>query len=163
MSNLRDLAREVIDQSSSDDLAVMVAALLARIEDVDLRDALQQTLRSFIREVIRQHRTAQPGAVDQPEASEQNESWWVKGMREAHQHRLHDRFHVGETHWKTLALMTYDDLVFAAEERRQIAKRNLGQADLIDAWAALVSRHQVACFGDLPPEVIAAALERPAA
>lgn len=153
--SLRDLAHEVITTSPSDDLDVMVDDLLGRIGDDELRDALRQTLRAFLRQMLQHERAANTPYAP---GRKPNGSWWVERMRKLHETRLRNRYHVGNGEWKQLAHLTYDDLLFAAEERRQIAKRNLLQADALDGWAALVARHGAATFGDLPADVLTDAL-----
>jgi len=158
--SLRQLAREVVEASTTNDLDAMVDDLLNRVPDEELRAALRETLRTVIREAIHvQRNSTVPIAGRSAPASQGGDSWWVKGIREAHQGKLADLFHIGGGQWKRLAEMTYNDLTFAAEERRDNAKRSLAHADKLDTYAATVQRYGVDTFGDLPESELTELLE----
>ena len=156
--SLRQLAREVVETSTTNDLDVMADELLNRVTDEELRDALRETLRTVIRDTIRAQRNMVVPIAGRT-APPNTGSWWVDGLREAHQQKLRDLFHVGNGQWKRLAEMTYTDLAFAAEERRDNAKRSLAHADKFDTYAATVKRFGVNTFGDLPEDEITGLLE----
>jgi hypothetical protein len=88
----------------------------------------------------------------------------VSAIRDGWQKRLTDRIHVGESarDWKLLKFCTYEDLLFAANERRGIADSNAAVARQYDGWARLMNEHEVATFGDLPAEALISALGRAA-
>lgn len=161
--SLRQLAREVVETSTSNDLDAMIDELLNRVPEADLRDALRETLRTVIRDAIHARRnTTVPIAGRAAPKNQSGGSWWVEGIRKAHQEKLRDLFHVGSGNWKRLAEMTYQDLIFAAEERRDNAKRSLAHADKLDTYAATVRRFGVDTFGDLPESELTGLLEQPA-
>src|SRR5215204_6543050 len=107
--SLRKLAREVIESSMTNDLEVMVDDLLRRVPESDLQEALREALRTVIREAIRARRNGVIPIADRS-APANTGSWWVEGVREAHQAKLRDLFHIGGGQWKRLAEMTYRDL-----------------------------------------------------
>lgn len=160
---IRKLASEIVEASTNNDLDQMATTLLDQVSDEDLRAALGELARSVIRDAIAARRNRPiPIAARSAPPNNAGGSWWVEGMREAHQAKLRDLFHVGGGQWKRLAEMTYADLVFAAEERRDNAKRSLAHADKLDTWAATVQRLGVEHFGDLPETEITHLLEEAA-
>ena len=60
--------------------------------------------------------------------------------------------------WKWFGDCTYDDLMYAADNRRTKAAQTLAQAQEFEEWATLLKRHDVTQVSDLPAEVIDAYL-----
>ena len=158
---LRTLVREVLRDSTIADPGTIADEVLRRIPRGAVRTALQQTLRLYVRQVISEERISRrdPNAsvTTKPARSAK-----VTAIRDGWQRRLRDRVHTGKGEWKFLAACTYDDLLAAAAERRELADRNNAWARTYDAWARLLSEHEVSTFGDLPVEALAAALGRAA-
>jgi hypothetical protein len=157
--HLRGLVRDTLATSTSPDPGVIAEAVLAVIPDDQLRSALHQTLRAFVRNVISDVRTAPSHPTRPPVAARS-----AKGMaaREAWHQRLNDPVHVGDGVWHFLRDCSFDDLMSASRERRELAARNEAWADVYEQWANLLASHKVACFGDLPVAVQETALSRAA-
>jgi hypothetical protein len=154
--NLRGLVREVLRSSTIADPGAVAVEVLKRIPSRMHKAALGQALRLYVRQVISEERIShrsEPAAAHQPPAR----SAKVAGIRDGWQKRLRDRVHCNGT-WKFLAACTYDDLLAAAAERRQLADRNQAWARQYDAWARLLTEHDAETFGDLPTEAQMSAL-----
>jgi hypothetical protein len=151
--SLHDLIRLELDASTSPDPGVIAHAVVGQIPDEHLREALTQTLRATVREVIRSTRIENPP----PQMRPPNRSAKVAAIREMWRHHLRERYSVAGS-WTFLGDMTYDDLMTAAEERMDLAKKNEAQADRLRHYASLIVQHQVSAFGQLPPAVLQAAL-----
>lgn len=61
--------------------------------------------------------------------------------------------------WKELRDCTRDDLLFAAQYRRDHAAATIAQAETFEAIADAMAQHQVRTAGDLPPDVIREAIQ----
>lgn len=180
--NLRALVREVLRSSTMADPGDVADEVMRRIPEKLTRDALTQVLRDVVRQVMGEERSsngASTAADESPalriastdEESDEsirsrvpNRSWKRVGIADGWQKRLTDRIHVGASarDWKLLKACTYDDLLFAATERRGIADSNAAAARQYDAWARLMNEHDVATFGQLPAEALMSALGRAA-
>lgn len=157
--NLRQVIREVLRSSTMADPGQVADEVMRRIPTKMIKAALTQVLRDVVRQVMSEERGAHRGLT--PTAGP-TRSAKVSGIRDGWQKRLRDRVHVGASEWKLLGSCTYDDLLFAASERREIAESNAAMARQYDAWARLINKHDVATFGDLPAEAQMSALGRAA-
>lgn len=163
--DLRDAVLDVLDNSSLADPGEIAEKVLHAIPTENLRAALAETLRAYVREVIRQQRNELPGghqsndaqADDVVGATRPARSWKRDGVREGWRKHLRDRYHVG-ARWVVLADMTPADLRVAAAERAAIAEANRVKAEQLTGWAVLVEKHRVARFADLPEPVLERAL-----
>jgi hypothetical protein len=182
--NIRQLIREVLRSSTMADPSAVADEVMRRIPKNMIRAALAQVLRDVVRQVMGEERqanrggssvTAEPqptqpalriadGGDEPPAKPVPNRSWKRVGISDGWQKRLMDRVHVGQSaqDWKLLKFCTYEDLLFAANERRGIADSNNAAARQYDAWARLLTEHDVATFGDLPAEAQMSALGRAA-
>lgn len=162
--NLRALIRDILTACDEADPGVIAEAVIVRIPDEELRDALHQTMRYFVRQIISELRIAnspQPGPITGPMPARARSAKNI-AIRQDWQSRLHDRVHVGGSEWKLLRDCTYDDLMAVARERSDLALRNALWADTYEGWASLLASHRVAVFGDLPASVLETALSRAA-
>lgn len=158
---LRHLVRDVLRTSTLADPGDIAEEVLRRIPTRQVRVALAQALRLYVRQVNSEERISHRGEPA-TEAQAPNRSAKVSGIRDGWQKRLRDRVHVGKGEWKFLAACTYDDLLAAAAERRELAERNQAWARQYDTWARLLTEHDVKTFGDLPTEAQMSALGRAA-
>ena len=176
--NVRHLIREVLRTSTLADPGALAAEVMKRIPEDMLGVALEQVLRDVVRnEMSRQrvHRNASPIAATGPDLrpgprltpvfddaarAPAPRSAKVSAIRDGWQKRLMDRIHTGEgaRDYKLLRACTYEDLLFAAKERREHADRNASVARQYDAWARLINEYDVQTFGDLPAEAQMGAL-----
>lgn len=176
--NIRQLIREVLRSSTMADPGSVADEVMRRIPKQMVRAALVQVLRDVVRQVMGEERqanrggssaTAEPPALRLADGNDEskpvpNRSWKRVGISDGWQKRLMDRVHVGQSarDWKLLKFCTYEDLLFAANERRGIADSNAAVARQYDAWARLLNEHDVTTFGDLPAEAQMSALGRAA-
>jgi hypothetical protein len=147
----------VLNSSTIADPGVIADEVLRRVPSRMVKQALQQALRLYVRQVISEVRITRPPAPSSPARSAK-----VSAIRDGWQRRLRDRIHCGNGNWKFLAECTYEDLLAAAGERRELAERNMAWARQYDEWARLLTEHDVATFGDLPAEAQMSALGRAA-
>jgi hypothetical protein len=158
--SLRGLVRDVLRDSTIADPGVIAEEVLRRVPRGALKAALSQALRLYVRQVISEERISRTTSLTvntRPAKSAK-----VTAIRDGWQRRLRDRVHVGKGEWKFLAACTYEDLLAAASERRELAERNNAWARQYDAWARLLTEHDVQTFGELPVEAQASALGRAA-
>jgi hypothetical protein len=178
--DLRAHVVAVLDETSLTDPGEIADKVLEGIPAKHLRAALAVTLRAYVRSVNAHRRGAQiPGGHSSSDAqsscattgsslqappSDQGPldahcrpvargSRKVRGIREAWRRHLNGRWHSSEDEWKQLRYMTRENLLFAAEERRITAERNLAWARILEEWAQAVAEHNVGMFGDLPEAV----------
>lgn len=151
--NLRQRVREMLESTGEADPGVIAQKILADLNDDEIRAALEETLRAYVRMIMRDMRM-----VETPSA---NASSKQAGIRELAADRL--RFHIGNAEWRMLEEMTYENLIFAAKERRDIAQKNISQAARLENWAKAIKQAKVSTFGELPLDVQARLLRGVAA
>jgi hypothetical protein len=160
---LRDLIRDVIGKSALADPDDLAAAVLAEIPEELTREALAQALRPIVRQVAAHHRLHTRIVSEQtleqltpPSAG----SAKVRAIRDWWKRALLDSYHVsdGAIRYKLLRDCTADDLAFAIEERRAMARRNDAKADQLEIVQRLVLEHGVNQVGQLPEATLAATL-----
>lgn len=154
--NLRATVRDVLAGTNEADPGVIAGMVLAAIKRTDRDAALTQAMRLFVRQIVSETRNCDPVAPTPIRGSSR-----VQAIRDGWQKHLRDRVHCPDG-WKLLADCTYDDLLAAAVERRELADRNQARARQYDGWARLLTEHDVTTFGDLPAEVQMRALGRAA-
>lgn len=152
--DLRSLVAQTLEQTDVADPGAVARLVLDRMSDVERAEALEVTLRGFVRQLMSEQRRTPPAA---PPAS-MPRSWKVQAVRDGWQQRLRDRVHVGDSQWKLLADCGYADLMAAADERAAIADRNAAWARTYREWARLLDEQGAATFADLPAVVQANAL-----
>lgn len=149
--SLRETIRAALNATDEADPGVIADSVLQSIPVEAYRDALSQSLRLFVRQVISETRTSNHPSNVTPIRTFGRSSK-VAAIREGWQRRLRDRVHVGNSEWKQLADCTYDDLLAVAGERQQLADRNSAWAREYRAMASAVLDANVETFGDLPAE-----------
>ncbi len=155
---LRTLVQEAAASSLVADPGELAADVFRRIPVEHRAAALQQSLRQYVRQILSEERMrTQIGRPAVPGTSAK-----VQGIRDHWQRALRDRLNVGEGVWKFLADCDADDLLFAAEQRREQASRNRAKAAQYDALRQLLDEHGVKCVADLPAEVLVSSLGRAA-
>jgi hypothetical protein len=164
--NLHKIALAVIRDHSSADPGDLAEALLAAVPAERYKDALRCTLRGYVRGVLHEVRSGEPHHPTTDPTNEQTtprkrpsgRSWKVDAIRSGWRaYRLHV-----EQGWKFLPNCTYDDLMTAAAERRDIAKANEHEAERYERLAALVQRHGET-VADAPEAEVTAILDGRAA
>lgn len=154
--SLRALIREVGRTSLVADPGLLADDVYRRIPAEDRDAALQQALRQSVRQVMSEERMqTQITAPSSPGTSAK-----VQGIRDHWQRALRDRLNVGEGVWKFLADCTAEDLIFAAEQRREQASRNRAKAAQFDTLRQQLDEHGVDRVGDLPANVLVTSLGR---
>lgn len=153
--NLRALVREVADASGDADPGLLAEAVYKRIAAKERPAALREALRHYVRLTVAMERTASPSTQEQPEGTGKpgTRSWKRDGIRAGWRRYLRTRLHT-EGGWKFLGDCGFDDLMFAATERREIAAATLSAADRYEALAKLCADHGVSRVADLPDSVL---------
>lgn len=173
--DLRALVREVCDTSVLTDPPALAKEVARRIDEGDLREALEQVLPVFVQHVVSRRRgdssdpptgqmntgTQPAGAGRGPTRIPAQRSRKVAGIREAWRKHLRDRIAVGpdRSDWKFLGDCTRDDLGYASAIRRRHAETNAAAADRLDGLAELLAEHGVERVADLPDPMLAGALD----
>lgn len=172
--NLRKLIRDVLTNSLLADPRDLAAEAFQRIPADQHAAALRQCLTDVVREEIRLSRNHTPPTVmaerpgprgnvarQRPAAR----SAKVAGIRAMWQEKLRERIHTGpaSTDWRLLGDCTFEELMFAAGERRTIALRNEAKAAEYAELAEAVRAAGVVRVRDLPAEVLKDRLESEAA
>lgn len=157
--NLHAVAVDTVRNHPSPDPGDLAEAVLDAIPRSAYRLALRLLLRAYVREIIRAHRLHTERPASEPPSpvtsTRAARSWKQDAMALAWQQQ---RIHVGDSRWEFLPDCTYDDLMVAAQERRDKAKANLREAERYETCASLIHRHGVAKLGDVPADEVAAAL-----
>ena len=163
--NLRSLVREVIDASTLDSPQAIAAEVARRVPAKDRHAALEQALRAFVRQVISEERGHHRFGYVSPEPTFAGSSkvgairdGWQRALRVVKVPTSSD-----PGAWKALGACTFDDLVYAAEQRDEQARRNSAKARQYRALAATVQEHGAATVADLPAEVLMVAVGQVAA
>lgn len=144
--NLRKLVAAVLDASETTDPTTLAREIAAKVPARSLRAYLAEALAPYVREQIQHARSAANAARETPGPSRSSK---VAAIRSWSRKQLRERYHVGYGVWKFLGDFTYEDLVFAASERRQHAARNMAKAAQFDQLAELVRARGVATVAEL--------------
>jgi hypothetical protein len=157
--SLRALVRSVLDTTRTPDLGEISATVMDQIAPEDYGKALAQTMRQFVRQIVSEQRMSlQISTPSLPTAPRsRRESPHVAEIR-AWRSQLRQIVHVGSGS-KFLGDCTRDDLIFAAEERRELAARNNAKARQLEIFVALLNEHGAKTVGELPDTVLRGALE----
>ncbi len=167
--NLRAIVREVLDSSALTDPGALAKEVSERVHDEHLREAFEEMIRTYVTNTItggrklfpRQaggslHETPTPmgGGKSRPVGRSSK----VAGIREAWREALRQRVSIGPApeDWKFLADCDDDDLAFAETVRREVAARNLANADQFKTLRGLLAEHGKKHVRDLPDSVLAA-------
>lgn len=150
--DLRAAVNDVLDTTSLTDPVAIAAKVAENVPTRQLRVALAEALVSFVANVNQRRRMNNPllGGAPQVRSGRSTKvagiaTWWAAALR--------DRVHVDGGH-KFLGDCTFDDLMFAASERRQQARLNEAKADQYEALAKLLREHGVDRVADLPPSAV---------
>lgn len=150
--NLRALVREVMDNSTlktPDEIATEVAK---RIPADCIADALQQSLRTFTRQVISEERPHGMRGISAPVASSRSAK--VAGIRDGWQRKLRARYHVGEGAYEFLGECTAENLIFIATDLDEQAARKQARARGFRRLAEALETNGVERVKDLPAELL---------
>lgn len=144
---LRSLVRDVIDRSDEVQPEKLARLVADAVPETYIRAALAETLESYVRVIVDRRRAVNPIVGWNPVPGS-TISAKVIGIRDAW---LKDRVHIGNGSWKRLGDCTYSDLMFAAIERRRLARLNNDAADRYEALAKVVRGRGVDTVSELPP------------
>jgi hypothetical protein len=142
--DLKALAREVIDQDTSENLGQIIKEVRRRIPARAAGEALDQALAPFVHDMIRRPwRPAPPS----PSAK-------VTAIREAWRRKLEEiRYTVDDDSIRRLGDMTHADVIFVAEGLEVQARQNQARAAWMRSWAQAMTEHGAARVRDLPDDV----------
>lgn len=152
--DLRKVVAEFLDTTDLTDFREMAAEVAGVVPSRQLRAALAEALVGYIANVNQNRRNANP-VLNGNGQQKQNRSVKVAGIAAMHRRMLRDLVHVGNSANKRLGDCTYEDLMFAAGERREIARLTAAKADRYEWLAKQLHAHSVDRVADLPPEVLA--------
>lgn len=145
--NLREAVESVLESGELASPEAVAAQVVSNLGARQVRAALEQALPGFVRTQMQNRRasnTILAGSANAPARSSK-----VAGIRDAWANALRDRVHV-DGGWKLLGECSYADLMFAAQERRSHAARNLAKADQFESLAARLESAGAATVADLP-------------
>ncbi len=149
--DLAALVRDVAAQVESPDPGDVAEAVLDCVSDTDLREALRQALRGYVRTHLNARRSDSFSRVHDPLAGP---SKWDALRR---QKLLDSRLEVGEekTEWKHLRDCTRDEVLRAAAYRTELAAKNAARAAQLEKLAATMKRYRAETVSDLKDEILA--------
>jgi hypothetical protein len=159
--SLKELAREVWDETAGADYHVVAKELARRIRPDDRVAALNEALVAFARQFVTGLRPAlrrSPAATAQRNSAR---SAKVAGIRRAWP-QLRATYFTKDGQ-KPLGECTKIDVIFIAENLDRKARENAAKAGRMRELAAALSAHKVQRVRDLPDEVLAEFLEVKAA
>lgn len=148
--DLRAAVRHVLDTTDLADPRDIATKVAENVPANQRIYALTTALDPYVREAIQRRRNSNPIIGS---ASPRTGSSKVAAIQ-AYARALRDQVHVGAGAWKPLGDCTYDDLMFAAEERREHARQNAAAAERYQTLADLVRDEGAARVADLPVEVL---------
>ncbi len=151
--DLRALVRQVITGSSLRGPREISAKVLEMIPPDKLRAALAIVLPEYVRIMLHDS----PGTPSRTGAGNLNSarSPKVRAQREYWREMLTKQRHVGHGKWKQLAECSYDEVMFLASERADIARRTAAAGEMYEAVAAEMKKRKVAVVADLPEATLA--------
>jgi hypothetical protein len=151
--NLRKLVAETLESSAALTPSDLAAEVAAQIPARKVREVLAEALTPYVHQVI-QHNRSLPADHTQRESQSQvvggNPSSKVAAIRDWSRAQLRQRYHVGRGEWKFLGDFTFEDCMFAAQERREMAARNAAKAELFEALAERMKTAGAGTVSDLP-------------
>ena len=139
--NLRALMREVIIDLDTVDPTEVADETLRRLRKADYAEALRQTLRQLSRLVVQGLRADGEEEAEEPKSATRS----GKGRSSHKFHRTHTALaglraaYSTATGWKKIQDMTHDDLLYAAEQRDDIATANTKEAEKLRGLALHVT------------------------
>lgn len=146
--SVRAIARRLAPNFDSP--ATLADAVLAELADDSERvlAAIQEILPGYVADLIRRSRNA----------TITGRSSKVAGIRDWHKRFLAELLHT-ESGWRQIGACTAADLLFAAEERRTHAAKELHRAAQYEALAEQLAAAGVDTVADLPESVVRGALD----
>lgn len=163
---LGSIVRKVLDETSETDVHKVSAEILNLIPEEHYREVILNLLPSYVRVAygVQRNNTTAEWADDvvAPEPPRQREyapktygsgQYLSRKVEEAWVRKLRDRIHVAEGGYKFLKDCNFDDLIFAAEERMDKARKLEATSRVYEVFAKTVRSHGVEVFGDLPRSV----------
>jgi len=153
--SLRALVREVIESGVIGPEAV-AAEVAGRVNNKLLRDALGEALVVYARHEIDLDRRGNVilSGAGQGNSGQSSKVAAIREHAERWRRALADQVNTADG-YKVLGECTYDDLMFAAEQRRAVAARTLAKADQFESLALLLKRHGAETVAELPETVLA--------
>jgi len=149
--DLRSELAAFIDDTSMANPHDIAAKFAEKVPQKHLRSALQQALGQYTRVMVDNRRASNSNPPPPAQRSSR-----VAAIREAAWERaLRASYHVGDGGWKFLGDCEQADVVFAATERREMAKRSNARAEQLEDLAREMTAHQAAHVRDLPENVLA--------
>lgn len=149
---LRHLVHSVLEQTDLASPEEVAAAVARGVPAKRVRAVLVEALTAYVRTTMQQRRAHNPILADE-QRTQSARSSKVAAIRDSWASALRDRVHVSDG-WKLLGECTFEDLMFAAAERREHAARNLAKADQFEALASRLESAGVETVADLPESAL---------
>jgi hypothetical protein len=161
--DLRGLIRRVCEESAAADPHTIAKEVSERIDDRDLREALDQALAQVVQNTIATDRRGTFPSDDdagipaqrtanQATAPAQGASWKRAGIRRINDELRRKRFAYGfnQNEWKFLADFDRANCQAAAAMRRKLAAGNIREAEKFEWLDELLVQHDAATVYELP-------------
>lgn len=143
--DLRALVRQQVATTDEPDPAILWQRIVDAVPDEHLREALLQVGAGLVTAEVRQLRN---DAITEQAAGRPNR-WKQYGS--VYRGLLASRVSTGEG-WKFLADCTRDDLLYAAQSRRDHAAAVLATANFYEGLVGKLDTFGATTVGDLPPD-----------
>lgn len=168
----------MLDESALTDPGALAKEVSDRVPDEHVREAFEEMLRTYVQTTLTARRSLFPAGVvfrepvapqkaEEPPANGETpgngksrsigRSKKVEAIREAWRAVLRQRINIGPApeDWKFLGDCGTEDLLFAETARRDLAARNLANADQLKGLRDLLAEHGKHHVRDLPDSVLA--------
>lgn len=156
--DLTALVRKVMDETDLADPADIAAKVVQRVPAKDRLAALQQAMPTFVRVTVTRNRgpmAATSRRIGRKQAGRSAKVAAIRAAAPVWKRALRERLHVGRGQWLLLGECSYDHLMFAVAERREMALRNTASADRYEKVASALTEYGVETVQELPESVLA--------
>ena len=154
--NLRGRIRAILTDTGEADPGVVADKVVGELTSRELRPALGETMRSLVREVMRQDREVVGASTAEQVTPGQGRSR-ARAVAEAWRAHLRDRVFVGDA-WRLLGDCSPEDVLFLVDDRRRKAAELAAAAGRYVALHDAMLRAGVARVADLPDDDLRSSL-----
>lgn len=146
-TTLYDMIRSTLDRSTETDPRVIATEVLAALPDEGWRKMVAPALVSYVSSFVTRSRQGVPAQPDRPKIVR---SAKVAGIRDDWQRFLGERVQVEGT-WKRVAECTVSDVQALAQERYEVAARNVAHAKRFEKLAREMQAQGAVTVADFEP------------
>lgn len=147
---VRATITQILETTDEVDPEIIKHLVIAGLRDDELREALTESLKPYIRYVMAQHRSASTTSAPLPSApAGGNTGVSVKGVRlRTWADKIRDGVYTSSG-WKPLGTCTVDDFVFLVNHHERVAEQNIDKADFYRLCAKELQNENVSTLADL--------------